>query len=235
MKFAGCYHGHVDSLLAAAGSGSGHLRGARHARRARGLDRVDPRAAVQRPGRGTRGIRRRTATEIACVITEAAAGNMGAVAPVDGFNAALAELCREHGALFISDEVMTGFRVCRSGYWGIDGAVEGWTPGPDDVRQGDGWRLPRCRLRWPRRRDGAAWRRSGRSTRPAPCRATRSPRPPGSPPCDWPPPRSTTGSTWSPPRSRPWSPMRSAPQGVPHVVQAAGQPVQLLLRRATSR
>ncbi len=66
--------------------------------------------------------------QIACVITEAAAGNMGAVAPVDGFNAGLARLCREHGALFVSDEVMTGFRVGRAGHWGIDGAVEGWTP-----------------------------------------------------------------------------------------------------------
>ena len=79
---------------------------------------------------------------IACVITEAAAGNMGAVAPVDGFNAGLARLCRDHGALFISDEVMTGFRASRSGYWGIDGARRGLEARPDDVRQGDGRRLP---------------------------------------------------------------------------------------------
>jgi glutamate-1-semialdehyde 2,1-aminomutase len=65
---------------------------------------------------------------IACVITEAAAGNMGAVAPGEGFNATLAALCRSAGALFISDEVMTGFRVGPSGYWGIDGAQEGWAP-----------------------------------------------------------------------------------------------------------
>jgi glutamate-1-semialdehyde 2,1-aminomutase len=65
---------------------------------------------------------------IACVITEAAPGNMGAVPPLPGFNARLAELCRDHGALFVSDEVMTGFRVGRSGHWGLDGAVEGWRP-----------------------------------------------------------------------------------------------------------
>jgi len=65
---------------------------------------------------------------IACVITEAAAGNMGAVAPLPGFNAALARLCHDAGALFISDEVMTGFRVGRSGHWGLDGAPEGWAP-----------------------------------------------------------------------------------------------------------
>ncbi|MDQ3095995.1 MAG: aminotransferase class III-fold pyridoxal phosphate-dependent enzyme, partial [Actinomycetota bacterium] len=66
--------------------------------------------------------------QIACVITEAAAGNMGAVAPAEGFNESLSRLCREHGALFVSDEVMTGFRASRSGYWGLDGAVEGWEP-----------------------------------------------------------------------------------------------------------
>ncbi len=61
--------------------------------------------------------------EIACVITEAAAGNMGAVAPVPGFNAGLKELCAAHGALLIMDEVMTGFRVSRSGWYGLDGVA----------------------------------------------------------------------------------------------------------------
>jgi glutamate-1-semialdehyde 2,1-aminomutase len=58
--------------------------------------------------------------EIACVITEAAAGNMGAVAPVDGFNAGLREITARHGALLIMDEVMTGFRVSSSGWYGLD-------------------------------------------------------------------------------------------------------------------
>ena len=58
---------------------------------------------------------------IACVITEAAAANMGVVPPLPGFNAGLAELCRGHGALYVSDEVMTGFRVTRSGWYGLDG------------------------------------------------------------------------------------------------------------------
>ena len=65
---------------------------------------------------------------IACLITEAAPGNMGVVPPEPGFNAFLAETCARHGALFVSDEVMTGFRVSRRGQWGVDGAVEGWTP-----------------------------------------------------------------------------------------------------------
>jgi glutamate-1-semialdehyde 2,1-aminomutase len=65
--------------------------------------------------------------QIACVITEAAAGNMGVIPPgVEdgvGFNAFLADLCHDHGALFISDEVMTGFRVSRSGQFGRDGVT----------------------------------------------------------------------------------------------------------------
>jgi glutamate-1-semialdehyde 2,1-aminomutase len=65
---------------------------------------------------------------IACLITEASPGNMGVVPPAPGFNAFLADICRRHGALFVSDEVMTGFRVSRRGQWGVDGAVEGWTP-----------------------------------------------------------------------------------------------------------
>jgi glutamate-1-semialdehyde 2,1-aminomutase len=53
---------------------------------------------------------------------------MGVVPPATGFNGFLAQTCRDHGALFISDEVMTGFRATREGGWGLDGAVEGWTP-----------------------------------------------------------------------------------------------------------
>ena len=65
---------------------------------------------------------------IACLITEAAPGNMGVVPPLPGFNAFLAETCAAHGALFVSDEVMTGFRASRLGQWGLDGADEGWKP-----------------------------------------------------------------------------------------------------------
>jgi len=65
---------------------------------------------------------------IACLITEAAAGNMGVVPPDPGFNGFLAEICARHGALFVSDEVMTGFRASRQGQWGLDGALEGWVP-----------------------------------------------------------------------------------------------------------
>ncbi len=53
---------------------------------------------------------------------------MGVVPPEPGFNAAIARLCREHGALFVFDEVMTGFRTGPAGFWGLTGAHEGWAP-----------------------------------------------------------------------------------------------------------
>jgi glutamate-1-semialdehyde 2,1-aminomutase len=59
-------------------------------------------------------------SRIAAVITEAVPGNMGVVPPLPGFNARLAALCQDHGALLIMDEVLTGFRVSRSGWHGID-------------------------------------------------------------------------------------------------------------------
>ncbi len=127
VKFAGCYHGHVDSLLASAGSGLATfgIPGTP------GVPAASTAATLVLPYNDLAAVEEAFAAygdQIACVITEAAAGNMGAVAPVAGFNAGLARLCRDHGALFISDEVMTGFRVSRAGHWGLDGAVEGWTP-----------------------------------------------------------------------------------------------------------
>jgi glutamate-1-semialdehyde 2,1-aminomutase len=65
---------------------------------------------------------------IAAVITEAIPANMGVVPPPAGFNKAIRDLTSKHGAVMILDEVMTGFRVSRDGWWGIEGKAEGWAP-----------------------------------------------------------------------------------------------------------
>ena len=127
VKFAGCYHGHVDALLASAGSGLATFA-------VPGTPGVPTSATdltLVLPYNDRGAVRRAFAehgSRIAALITEATPGNMGVVPPEPGFNEFLAQTCRDAGALFISDEVMTGFRATRQGGWGLDGAVEGWTP-----------------------------------------------------------------------------------------------------------
>ena len=122
VKFDGHYHGHSDGLLAAAGSGLATLAmpgsaGVPEAVAATTLvipynDRDAVEAVFAERGH-----------EIAAVIVEAAAANMGVVEPDGDFNGFLARTAHAHGALLISDEVLTGFRVHRSGMWGL----EEWT------------------------------------------------------------------------------------------------------------
>ena len=123
LKFDGCYHGHADALLVGAGSGVATLgipgspgvpeELARLTLQAPFNDLAAAGAAFAAHGR-----------EIACVLVEPVAGNMGCVPPLPGFLAGLRSLCDRHGALLIFDEVMTGFRVA----WGGAQLLYGVTP-----------------------------------------------------------------------------------------------------------
>jgi glutamate-1-semialdehyde 2,1-aminomutase len=114
VKFEGCYHGHVDSLLVKAGSGMATLGIAD----TQGVPRSFAETTIALPFNSIAAVEQAFESrgeEIAAVIVEPVVGNMGCVPPVNGFLEALRELTARHGALLIFDEVMTGFRLALGG------------------------------------------------------------------------------------------------------------------------
>ncbi|GEL96028.1 glutamate-1-semialdehyde 2,1-aminomutase [Cellulomonas composti] len=127
VKFAGGYHGHVDALLASAGSGVATL-GLPDSAGVPAAVVADTIVVPYNSVEALEAVFAEHGPRIAAVIAEAAPANMGVVPPVPGFNAAIRRITHEHGALFVKDEVLTGFRVGYSGWWGLEGLREGWSP-----------------------------------------------------------------------------------------------------------
>jgi len=114
IKFEGCYHGHVDSLLVKAGSGMATLGIADTYGVPQGFASTTIALPFNRP-EAVEAAFREHANKIAAIIVEPVVGNMGCVPPAPGFLELLRDLCTKHGTVLILDEVMTGFRLSLGG------------------------------------------------------------------------------------------------------------------------
>ncbi len=133
VKFAGCYHGHLDALLVQAGSGVATLGLPNSPGVTEGAV-ADTVVVPYNDRQALEAVFAEQGDRIAAVLTEAAPANMGVVPPEPGFERFLRELTTRYGALLVLDEVMTGFRVGPAGWWGrfadpeVVGAAAGWVP-----------------------------------------------------------------------------------------------------------
>jgi glutamate-1-semialdehyde 2,1-aminomutase len=114
IKFSGCYHGHSDSFLIAAGSGLSTFGVPNSPGVTEGTAK-DTLLAAYNDLENVKALFEANKGEIAAIIVEPVAGNMGCIPPKDGFLQGLREVCSANGALLIFDEVMTGFRLAKGG------------------------------------------------------------------------------------------------------------------------
>lgn len=120
IKMEGCYHGHGDSFLIAAGSGVATL-GTPDSPGVTVSTARDTLTAVYNDLESLENLFKANPTEVAAIIIEPVVGNMGLVIPKEGYLEGVQKLCKQYGALLIFDEVMTGFRLSAAGYQGLAG------------------------------------------------------------------------------------------------------------------
>jgi len=120
IKFAGCYHGHSDSFLIAAGSGAVTFGTPNSPGVTQGTAK-DTLLAKYNDLENVQALVAANKNEIAAIIIEPVAGNMGCIPPVDGFLEGLRQLCTDNDILLIFDEVMTGFRLAKGGVQELKG------------------------------------------------------------------------------------------------------------------
>lgn len=125
IKFSGCYHGHSDSFLIQAGSGAVTFGSPNSPGVTQGTAK-DTLLAAYNDIENVKQLFEANTGEIAAVIIEPVAGNMGCIPPAEGFLQAIRQLCTDNGALLIFDEVMTGFRLAKGGaqeLYGVDADI----------------------------------------------------------------------------------------------------------------